>query len=547
MNEFDILNIALGLLSCVLLWLAAGYADKVKNTKWRLLWLIPALLCLLLTYMAGFDKCMLGAYIGALVLLYGLVNPEKKARRMTSAAAAVCMVISIPLCTFGKMYRRVDYVSQFKTGFRSMKTHYVLSEHKQIDWDGLYDKYLPQFEAVNRSQDKIENEIVWSKFCAEFHDLHVNYSSDEETYEAANKRAAGNDYGLVILTLADGRTAAVNVDGSLSALGIHNGTEVVSWNGMSPAEADKQSDYYLMQSYADEDNEKFYEGFFAAGTGDNTAELVYIDDNGKEQKIELSKISDDYYSRCKKVYDTINQGFEAGHMSVTKLNETTACLRIKMMKFDTVSEKDNHTGMQQELREKILEMKEDGVRDFVIDIRENSGGSGTMVKAIAQLFAPEGEHYYVSDAYFDTDTRSYVKEGEGWKKVNDVTFAGENILGDDGRIVVLVTEHSVSAADHLTKVMTDFENTTVIGFTEPAGSAQGVTGVELGNATLAYSASLMLNEDGSIFIDSGVDYQSGDDVDIKIPLDDQALEALFENGEDYLMEQSLDYLANLER
>lgn len=547
MNEFDILNIAFGLLCCAALWLAAGYADKVKNTKWRLLWLVPALLCLLLTCMAGFEKCMLGAYIGALALLYGLVKPEKKPRRMTSAAAAVCMVISIPLCMFGTVYRRVDYVGEFKTGFRSMKEHYVLSEHKQINWDELYDKYIPQFEAVNRSQDKIENEIVWNKFCAEFHDLHVYYSSDEEIYEAANKRAAGNDYGLVILTLADGRTVAVNVDSSLSALGIHHGTEVVSWNGMSPADADKLSDYYLMQNYADEDNEKFYEGFFAAGTGNNTAELVYIDDNGKESKVELSKISDDYYSRCKEVYDTISQGYEAGHMSVTKLNDDTACLRIKTMKFDSVSEKDNHAAMQQELREKILEMKQDGVRDFIIDIRENSGGSGTMVRAIAQLFAPKGEHYYVSDAYFDTDTKSYIKEGDGWKKAGDVTFTGENILGDDGRIVVLVTEHSVSAADHLTKVMTDFENTTVIGFTEPAGSAQGVSGVELGNATFAYSSSLMLNEDGSVFIDSGVDHQSGDDVGIKIPLDEQALEALFVNGEDYLMDKSLEYLANSER
>ena len=57
----------------------------------------------------------------------------------------------------------------------------------------------------------------------------------------------------------------------------------------------------------------------------------------------------------------------------------------------------------------------------------------------------------------------------------------------------------------------------------------------------------MLNKDGSVFIDSGTDYQSGIEVDIKVPYDNQALTALFDDGKDYLMDYSLEYLAELER
>lgn len=548
MEYQDIMIIFMLLACCGALWAMAGYADKVKNSKWRLCWLIPPVLCLLLTLMAGFEKCMIGAYHGALILVLGLVKPEKKSRRLTSLAAAACALVTIPVCLFSSAYRRVDYAADFKKGFERMKTRYVLSEHKNVDWDGLYAEYLPLFEEVTKSGDEVDNQILWDKFCAEFHDLHVGFTSDNETYEAACKRAAGNDYGLVIVTLADGRTVAANVDDSLSSLSIHNGTEIVSWNGMTPAEADELSDYYHMQNFSDEDNRKFYEGFFAAGMGGDTSELVYIDDNGAEQSVVLSKLSDDYYTRFQEVYDRINKGLEAGHMSVTKLNGTTACLRIKSMLFDTASEKDNHAAMQKELREKILSLKEEGVRDIVIDIRENNGGSGTMVRAIAQLFAPEGEHYYVSDACWDNENKCYVRESEGvWKKENDVTFQGENILGDDGRVVLLVTARSVSAADHMTKVMTNFDNTTVIGFTEPAGSAQGVASVTLKSGSLAYSAALMLNEDGTVFVDSGTDLQADDDVQIKVPFDEQAFQALFDNGEDYLLDYSLDYLANMER
>lgn len=548
MQDLDILNIALGLIFCAALWGLSIYADKVKSTNWRIYWLAPGFVCLLLTFMSGFDICMLGVYIGVLILTLGLVKPKRKSRQLVSLAAAVCMIVSIPVCMFSGAYRRIDYANDFKQGFNAMKAHYALSEHKQIDWDALYDKYLPQFEKVTKSQDKIENEIVWNKFCAEFHDLHVGYASDEETLAEAKKRAAGNDFGLVIMSLADGKYAAVEADPSLEALGIHNGTEIVEWNGMTPAEADELSDYFRMQNFADIDNRIFYNGFYAAGTKDDTATLTYIDDSGVQKTAELSKISDDYYSRCEKAYQSINRGYEAGHMSVTKINDTTACLRIKSMIFDTASEKENHATMQQEIREKVLALKEEGVKDIVIDIRENNGGSGTMVRAIAEIFAPEGEHYYSSDPYFDRQTNSYVKESDGkWKKANDITFFGENILGDEGRIVVLVTAHSVSAADHLTKVMSAFDNTTVIGFTEPAGSAQGVVMLPLTEGSLAYSMGLMLNEDGSVFIDSGTDFQSGNDVDIKVPFDDKAITALFDNDEDYLLEYSLEYLANMER
>ena len=110
-----------------------------------------------------------------------------------------------------------------------------------------------------------------------------------------------------------------------------------------------------------------------------------------------------------------------------------------------------------------------------------------------------------------------------------------------------MTAHSVSAADHITKLMSGFDNTTIIGFTESSGSAQGVTPTDLDLGMFSFSSSLMLNKDGSVFIDSGTDYQSGIEVDIKVPYDKQALTALFDDGKDYLMDYSLEYLAEMER
>ena len=539
----DIVLLAVLPVFAVLLWVLAGYSEKVKNTVWRLCWLAPAFLSFILVYMVGFEKLMIPAYLSALVLIAGLIKPEKRTRRAASVIAAVFALTSVPLCLFNSSYRCVDFVKNFDKGFESMKAHYVLAEHKQVDWEALYEKYLPEFEDADASHDKVANEIAWEKFCAEFHDLHVNYVSDEETMKAAQKRTSGNDYGLVIFTLSDGRTVAEQVDESIVPLGIHNGSEIISWNGMTPAEADELSERKKTENNGDEDNAKFYEGIFAAGVGGDSVEVVFRDDSSAEKTVTLPKISDNYSARLEDAYDTVNQGMNIGHMTIQKISDTIACLRIKTMSFDSISEKDNHVSMQNELREQILALKAEGVRDVIIDIRENNGGSGSMVKAIAQLFAPEGEHYYVSDAYFDKEKQCYVKEADGkWKTCGDVTFEGENILGDEGRVVLLVTAHSVSAADHLTKVMNDFDNTTVIGFTEPSGSAQGVSPIQLDRGTFSYSSSLMLNKDGTVFIDSGTDLQSGNTLDIKIPFDENAVKALFDDGRDYLMDKSLEYL-----
>ncbi|MBO4867374.1 MAG: peptidase S41 [Ruminococcus sp.] len=548
LETLDIVMLVLLPLLSGALWYMAGYADRVKNSKWRLLWLVPVASCFLIVYVSGLEKLLIPAYLGSAVTAVGLFIPERKTRRAASVASWVLVLISLPLCLFSKTYRSVDYVRDFNEGFESMKAHYVLAEHKEVDWDALYEKYLPEFEAANKEHDKVANEIAWYKFCAEFNDLHVNFGSDEKTRDAAYTRVSGNDYGLVICTLADGRTVAIEADESLSENGIRNGTEIISWNGMTPAEADELNELKQMYPFADKENEKFYEGFFAAGTGGDNVEVVIKDESGAEKTVELTELSGDYYSRVKEAFKKIKGGMNVGHMTVTKINDTTACLRIKLMQFDSLSEKDNHKQMKQELCDNIREMKNQGVRDIIIDIRENGGGSGTMVKAIGEVFAPEGEHYYVSDAYFDHDKKCYVNEGDGkWKTVGDVTVKGENILGDDGRIVLLVGSDSVSAADHLTKLMSGFENTTVMGFTGPSGSAQGVSPISLKSGTFSYSSSLMLNKDGTIFIDCGTDMQADDDAEVIIPFDENALHAIFDDGNDYLMDKAVEYLDKLER
>ncbi len=543
MTYYDIVLIVLLFISAVLLFLLAEHSQKYVSVKWRVCYLIPVIITLMFTAFAGFDIHMLGAYIASLLFLGGLIKETKAVRRICSVLGAVSIIITIPVCLSSVQYRAYDYVADFNTGFDSMKSHYALGEHKDIDWDGLYKEYLPKFEAVNRSQDKIENLIVWTEFTSEFNDGHVAYMPDGDytaDLEKAYDRVLGNDYGLALMTLSDGRTVAVNVadSGAVYDAGIRNGTEIIKWDGAAPENISDDALRYI--SFSDKDNKEFYRALFCSGTGGESIAVTFLDENGTEKAATLPKLGAFYSGRLKDALAVIDGGIEAGNMEWVDIDEKTAALRVKMMIFDSNStESGDFRILKNQLIEKLDELKAQGKEHIILDLRSNGGGSGGMVKAIASVFAPVGSHYYCTDASWNELKGEYEKDGNGnYIPSTENYFEGEGLW--NGKITILVNVGSVSAADHLVSVMQGMENVTIMGFTESNGSAQGIGGLFFNNlASLSFSSSLLLDKDGNVFIDSGTSMESGNGIDITVPFDDKAVIALFEKGEDYLLNKAL--------
>ncbi|MBP1546129.1 MAG: peptidase S41 [Oscillospiraceae bacterium] len=541
MNIFDLLIIIINLAAIAGLYFLAGYATKVISTKWRICYIFPAIICLAFVALKGYDVCMLPAYIGSVLPIAGFINEKERVRKLSGIASATLIVIAVPICLLNKGYRAADYVQDFKDGFECMQKHYVLAEHKGADWDALYEEYLPLFKEADREQDAVANYIAWMKFCAEFHDGHVGYVPQNADYieDEMKKRLYGNDYGLSLVTLADGRIAAVSVDESLAEHGITTGTIITKWDGTDPLEVARQSESFLAASFADRDNEAFYLAAFAAGVGGDSVTVTYLDENGTEKEAVLPKIGR-YADRVDETLKILNGGVETGHFMWTDIDDKTACLRIKAMMFDSDSAASgDFSQMKNGIIEKLDEYSAKGVENIVLDMRCNSGGDSQVVKAIAEIFAPVGEHYYATDGKWDDEAGCYLTDPETGRfvKGKDNYFTGENLW--DGNVIILVNANSVSAADHLTYVMQGMENVTVVGFTEPNGSSQGIGGIKLENGQFIFSNALLLDENGDVLIDSGADYESGNDIDIRVPLDEEAIEALFVKGEDYLMQKAL--------
>ncbi|MDE5768462.1 MAG: hypothetical protein K2H82_03675 [Oscillospiraceae bacterium] len=336
----------------------------------------------------------------------------------------------------------------------------------------------------------------------------------------------------------------VEADSIPAQNGIHEGTEILFWDGMTPEQAADQAVVTCFLSYPDRDNQEFYHVIYGAGVGADTAEIIFLDDTGAEQMIQVSKIGN-YTERCEKTIRKINRGIEAGNLTWTELTSDTVALRLKSMMSDSKTyTSGDYTGLKNQLRTEIQAFQEKGIRNVIIDLRSNGGGSGKMVEAIASLFAPEGTHYRCTGGIWDSMHGCYKTDPQTGKFLAGEAcyFQGENILGD-GRIVMLVNSETISAGDHLVYAMQDMENVTIMGFTESNGSAQGVSSpVVLESGTLVFSTSLMLNQAQEILIDSGTDHQSGNTLDIRIPFDEDAMNAIFIRDEDYLLTKALEFL-----
>ena len=194
------------------------------------------------------------------------------------------------------------------------------------------------------------------------------------------------------------------------------------------------------------------------------------------------------------------------------------------------------TMVSDEMREKVLSLKEAGVKNIIFDLRSNGGGNPYFVEAIAQIFAPKGEHLTYYNAVINEATATYERDANGkYKKGVPSKFEGED-LWHDGHIILLVNAMCVSAGDDMTYIMGSFPNVKVMGFTSSNSSCQAVTGVNMEAGQIQFSAVPNLLEDGEIAIDTYTDHVGRTPFDEKIPFTKEAINAIFDKGQDYLMD-----------
>ena len=525
------------------LMVVARLSEKILSPYWKILYLIPGgfLICIISLY--GYNEILLPACIGAAVTVAGFVIEKKNVRYILCSLCMVLTVTSGILCMVIKNYGH-KYAENFENAFNVIRENYILADYKDIDFDKLYEEYYPMFEEADKNNDPVLNTITWARFAAEFHDGHVGYMCDNpDVTEEAERQMYGNDYGLSIMRLTDGRFVAINVDETLSPMS--NGCEIVSWDGAAPAELLDINDNPIvyMPVMAASANEDFYKPLLIAGIGGDTVDVTYVDEEGNTVDITLSKIGF-YCDRLEETVNIINRGVDdIGTLCWKEVDDTTCLFRIKQMAANLNSYgKDNYDDLTDSMREHMLAYKEEGYDTLIFDIRNNGGGDPYMIMAMASLVLPCGEEYYCSTSVFNEESWAFEKNADGSFVEGDRLVVEGEDLWNHGNIIVLVNAASISAADHFTALLDKCPNVTVMGFTGSNSSGQAVQGIHISdNEEFSLSTVPVLDEEGDIFIDTGTDGNSGVGIDHIIEFDENAVHALFDEDEDYVLDYALDY------
>lgn len=533
MNTIDLIIILFCIVAGAALSVISYISEKVKNRKWRFLYLIPFFACLIGVLLAGFDKALLPICIGAILTLEGFITNSRKQRLMDSVILIALSLVSLILTLTMPSYRVPEYVQNFNNTVDVLEDKYVLTKHKDIDFESLRAEFTPRFAEAEKNKDEAMNAALWIEFASRFHDGHVGYGASDDILESALDNICGNDFGFATIKLSDGRFVAVNTDSNYVPFG--NGTEILSIDGITPEEIVRDRILPLAQPVLE--NELFYKSLMAGGSFSDEISVVYMDENSNEQSISLSKIGH-YYERFMDTLDIVDDGVNIGTTTFTETDDHTCLYRIKQMSTDTKSYgKSNYPVLHEDFRNALEEYKARGFDKLIIDLRKNSGGDPFFDIALVSLLAPEGEHYICSSGVLDETTNRFIKDENGDYIVGEsLTYTGENVWGDR-EIVILTNGECVSAGDDFIHMMKEFPNVTVVGFTCSNSSCQAVSSIAISdNESFSFSAVPHLNRDGSTYIDTSQDRQSGVGIDIIVPMTEEAVKAIFDEGRDYVLE-----------
>ena len=527
----------------ILLLLFLGHRIWTVVQQARLLFCVPGFVVLLHIAKADIEICLLGLYVGVL-LVFGCFFTEKTdVRRRLCIVSMACVILTFIPCLTSEAYRKTHYKEEFFDGFSVMKEHYVLSRHKEIKWDELYHTYLVRFEEADAQKSKQLAWEAWNDFAAEFHDAHVQVVSmkeDEISREKHYKKRAGYDYGFSLVTMENGDTVFANVDENSDAYknGVRDGMVVTALDGVPINRKKEESDIWF-SVFPDKENEKFYQGLAATCLEEESISVEYIDDLKNEKQMTIMQQGNGK-ERFKETFRLLAGHHEKKNLTCEMLNEEIAYLVINDMKVspsvceeNSFEEEEHYSGLKKRLKKELTKRKAAGAKHLVIDLRDNPGGYLEMSVAVASLFSKE-ESFAAAEGVYNEKT-------QGYEIIKSVNLEAEDVWGD-GEIVILVNTQTTSAAELFVHFMSKKENVTVMGMTKSTGAAMGTSSYKMDTFELFFPMMLMLDENEQVLIDSDVSGINRAPLDVRIPLDETAFASIFGEKEDYVLKYAIEYL-----
>lgn len=415
----------------------------------------------------------------------------------------------------------MSYTDAFEAMVEKLRLEYAFSEYYGMDWDALYETYLPAIEEAEANQDNALFALTLQDFIWEIPDGHISMSLTLATYERFAFNTDGG-LGMAIRELDDGSviTTYITEDGPAAQAGIQLQAEITRINGEPIIDV--------------VDTTRAYSGPFSTDHNRRLQRLRYVTRYPIGTEVEVT-----YRNPNSLGTDTVTltavseiESFEASSFFIeddpyelpVEYEELGDYLLVEITSFSD----DARLAIQ--LWERMLSQANNAeIPAIVIDMRNNGGGRGFLADQMAAYFFDEALMLGNAGAY-DESIGEFFFDPES----EDLFILPAEDLRYDGEIVVLVSPNCASACEFFSYNMTIQDRATIIGQYPSAGLGGGVEQFFMpDNITIQMTASRAVDPNGDIHIE-GI----GVVPDVRVPV---TIDTLF-SDEDVVLQAAVDYL-----
>ena len=535
--------------------------DDKKIRLWRMLCLLPLVIAGIhaFIYLRGFQDFFFGYFPLYAIALFALLPIPFAKRKIGYVITAV--IVGLVTCVFSFYYlgmspfyfnhSQENYTESFHSLVNDMDRYYILKEWKEVDFTALEEKYMPMVREAEQEQNEDKFADAVMAFCCELHDGHVHVVTDDiDRIRCASFTSSykPREYGFAMVQLDNGDVIAVCTTDEAHEVGIEDGTIITKWNGKDVLQALAEDVPDLGMSV--KANADRVAAMVLSGVGNKRVDVSFIDKNGTEQTVTLTDLGRSYtqleafraYRHFEKLGDEDEyQSLVDENYSTKMLDDKCGYLRLSEEASDNGFYDifvgymtGNHANARELFREKLRDLKAQGMEYLVIDLRNNDGGYDEIANALCDLFATEDLDHYAVGARKNGNYKATAIHGIH----GDGEFA-------DLKVVALTNFGCLSAGDGASLYLSNLPNVTLAGLTDSYGCNQETGGVSVltgGHVYVGFPVGLVLDGNGDPNIDTRSDCISRNPVEERIPLDYDAAMKIFRDKEDYELEWAIQYL-----
>lgn len=347
-------------------------------------------------------------------------------------------------------FSEMDYSEAFEALFDKASREYPFTEAKGIDWPALKQEISPKVERARSAQDfyRALRDLSFS-----IPDGHVNLQLDNEVLY----QDYGGGFGLVLVELSDGRLMVREVlpNSPAQRAGMVAEAEITAWDGKSPDQAIR-SVVPGFGPYSTEHARRLSQVNFLTRVPPRTSVQVSFKNPGEAQEIQTKLESVVEYDSLFRVLP----GAGADPLALPVEAYTLPDSGLGYIRINTFQDDEN---LMARLWDRYLQsLIDEQVPGLILDLRQNSGGSGAMAQNYAAYFFEEEFELY--DRLYYNEISGEFEPGERPSRIIPAP------MYYSGPVAVLIGPDCISACEGFAYAMQHNGRAIVVGHYPSAGA-----------------------------------------------------------------------------